>query len=414
MDFKLVVHKNGKLLSQKQTVITRKRPLREPIGTVPNDENIKQGTGDVEMLSAWRKPLSEKEKVMVGRWKEIQSDDPKHPAFSILRTDRSYTYLFMAPLPDSKGTEFKPSLIHGLWRLQGGQIHYLDLLIDGKKCDYEEVVGYNLATLSPDFFLLRSKPDGNGRPVQIKGSRLRKFTEPEMLPYNAPNALKGFDLGWNYLTAKGANDPTAEDDGASTPDQGGEVPTHEVADALQESISNRFQTILQHEMLAACKEQLSEKERQMVGRWKEIKSNDPTNPAFSIMREDRSSTYFSAFPVLDSDGVAIPGKFENFISHGLWRIDGNRLYLYDFVSDGEKSDWLLLSELAFMSPKGFSYRVMNDGPDLFVHKAVRLKKFSVPEMHTYNASDALKGFDLAQPIERQKERERNWQRSSLA
>ena len=57
---------------------------------------------------------------------------------------------------------------------------------------------------------------------------------------------------------------------------------------------------------------------------------------------------------------------------------------------------------------------MNDGPDLFVHKAVRLKKFSVPEMHTYNASDALKGLISAQPIERQKERERNWQRSSLA
>ena len=56
---------------------------------------------------------------------------------------------------------------------------------------------------------------------------------------------------------------------------------------------------------------------------------------------------------------------------------------------------------------------MNDGPDLFVHKAVRLKKFSV-EMLPYNASDALKGLISAQPIESQKERERNWQRSSLA
>ena len=57
-------------------------------------------------------------------------------------------------------------------------------------------------------------------------------------------------------------------------------------------------------MLAAYKEPLSEKERQMVGRWKEIKSNDPTNPAFSIMREDRSSTYF--LPFRSSIRMALP------------------------------------------------------------------------------------------------------------
>ena len=64
------------------------------------------------------------------------------------------------------------------------------------KCDYEEVSD-TIWLLSHLIFPLRSKPDGNGAPVQIKGSRLRKFTEPEMLPYNAQNALKGFDLGWN-------------------------------------------------------------------------------------------------------------------------------------------------------------------------------------------------------------------------
>ena len=43
---------------------------------------------------------------------------------------------------------------------------------------------------------------------------------------------------------------------------------------------------------------------------------------------------------------------------------------------------ILLSELALSSPKGFSYRVMNDGPNSFAFSAVPLEKFS--EMLPYN------------------------------
>jgi len=363
--------------------------------------------GFIEMISAWKQPLSDKEKLMVGRWRETNSENPKNLGFSIMRKDRSFTFFSISSQFDPNGIQipgkFERSTYHGLWRLQGGRIHYLDLLIDGEKCDYADVYEQDLVALSPEFFLLRSKSDENGRRVQVKGASLEKFAVPEMRPYNAPDALKGFDLGWAYLTAEGASSPPIEDsppaeenppnpDGSVSVEE--QVPYEVVAMDVQEGIARGFSNLLHRLMFDAWKQPLSEKEKLMVGRWKEISSTDPANPGFSIMRADRSSTFYSASPVLDSKGVVIPGEFEKFMIHGLWRIDGNRLYFHDFVSEGEKSDWVTLSELAFASPKGFSCRVMNDGPDSFAFSAVPLEKFSVPEMLPYNSPEALTGFDL--------------------
>ena len=363
--------------------------------------------GFMEMISVWKQPLSDKEKLMVGRWRETNSENPKNLGFSIMRKDRSFTFFSISSQVDPNGIQipgkFERSTYHGLWRLQGGRIHYLDLLIDGKKCDYDDVYKQDLVALSPEFFLIRSKSDENGRRVQVKGESLEEFAVPEMRPYNAPDALQGFDLGWAYLTAEGASYPPIEDspsvDGDSSSPDGEvpvveQVPDEEVAMDVQEGVARGFSNLLHRQMLATRKQPLSEKEKLMVGRWKEIKSTDSAILGYSIMRADRSSTCCSVFPLLDSDGIAIPGKFEKIIYHGLWRIDGNRLYFHDFVSEGAKSDMILLSELALSSPKGFSYRVMNDGPNSFAFSAVPLEKFSVPEMLPYNSPDALTGFDL--------------------
>ena len=380
----------------------------------PNASNVARQAGaelgSMEMISAWKQPLSDKEKLMVGRWKETNSENPKNLGFSILRKDRSFTFFSIAFASkfDTNGiqipSKFERSTYHGLWRLQGGRIHYLDLLIDGEKCDYDDIYEQDLVALSPEFFLLRSKSDENGRRVQVKGASLEEFAVPEMLPYNAPDALEGFDLGWAYITAKGASYyPSIED---SSPAEGnfsnpdGDVPVEaqvsdeEMAMDVQEGVARGFSNLLHRQMLAAWKQPLSDKEKLMVGRWKEIRLTDSASPGFSIMRADRSSTCYSVFPILDSDGIAIPGKFEKIIYHGLWRIDGNRLYFHDFVSDGEKSDWLLLAELGLLSPEGFSYEVLEDGADSVECRGVPLEQFAVPEMLPYNTAEALTGFDL--------------------
>ena len=172
-----------------------------------------------------------------------------------------------------------------------------------------------------------------------------------MLPYNAPNALKGFDLGWNYLTAKGANDPTAEDDGASTPDQGGEVPTMRWLMPYRKASAIVFRLFCSMKCLLPAKSSFPKK-RQMVGRWKRSSQMIPQIQPFPSCGRIGPALIF--LPFRSSIRMALPFRASLKISFHMacgesMAIDS----IYDFVSDGEKSDWLLLSELAFMSPKGF-------------------------------------------------------------
>lgn len=138
-------------------------------------------------------PLSEKEKQFVGRW---SGKDEDGRWWVINRADHTHSYL-------ERGPDGKESLFaHGSWAIRNGALHVLAWVRNGEKN-----FSAGMDQLKPMELMQEGAIEGFGLfPISslrddeivyedgFKERRIEAFEEPEMKPFNTPEALKAFDL----------------------------------------------------------------------------------------------------------------------------------------------------------------------------------------------------------------------------
>ena len=152
-------------------------------------------------------PLNEREKQYVGRW---AGGDQDNQWTTIIREDHTYSYLNTGKEYDEDGEEVPGkearTLAHGIWTIANESIYFMDLVSmdlvssDPEFVDDESNSSFMMEIVSMEAgkVVCISGADGlvaeDGRPYKSVERRIEKFEEPEMKPFNAPEALKGFDV----------------------------------------------------------------------------------------------------------------------------------------------------------------------------------------------------------------------------
>jgi len=179
----------------------------EPAVPLENTPPMQSKTGLGQMLFGLQHPLTDQEKLMVGRWREFDMDEPNTPRYhSIFRSDRSYTYFHNFPATDDKGNEIAGKidrlLAHGIWKIGDNRIYYLDLVHNGEKLEEADVWINELKSLTKDAYRAEEIFEG-GEATKFRGVPVEEFEAPEMLPYNNDAALRSLDIRKAYNSAKG-------------------------------------------------------------------------------------------------------------------------------------------------------------------------------------------------------------------
>ena len=335
-------------------------------------------------------PLNEREKQYVGRW---AGEDQESQWTTIIREDHTYSYLTevsyerpeeLEELDDGAVPRLAPGtkiISHGVWAIANESIYFMDLVssapefVDDESnspfiteivsMEAGEVVCINAIGLVTE----------DGEPYKSVERRIEKFEEPEMKPFNGPEALKGFDIL--------------------------------KADKTPRSIAD-FRKLLGSP--------LSEREKQYVGRWE---GRDQESEWTTIIREDHTYSYLQkGTEYVAKNGVLVPGKKTRITGHGIWTIVNEVVYLGDLVWDGKRvsmgDDWepVALEIVSLEAEKvvciSIPERMIEEEKNVDLsgepYKSVerRIEKFEEPEMAPFNTPEALKGFDFLKAYEEAK------------
>ena len=170
-------------------------------------------------------PLTPEEAQFVGRRKGEYVMDPGEPATpveAIYRSDHTCTILYLGHVLDGDDKiipgEVHRDLTHGIWKIKGDKLYFLDLIWDDNKkspeedmevveCHFEERAKNKIVYIAP------KKKDDTGKIIserKFTEEPVEKFKHREMLPYNTPEALQSFPLLESYRQAKLEQDDEEE------------------------------------------------------------------------------------------------------------------------------------------------------------------------------------------------------------
>ena len=147
-------------------------------------------------------PLNEREKQYVGRWAGGDHDH-ENQWTTIIREDHTYSLLNTGKEYDEDGEEVPGketrTLLHGIWAIANDFIYFMHLVSsDSEFVDDESNSPSVLEIVSMEAGKVVCSMPGavteDGEPYKSVQRRIEKFEEPEMKPFNAPEALKGFDI----------------------------------------------------------------------------------------------------------------------------------------------------------------------------------------------------------------------------
>ncbi|MEC9054101.1 MAG: hypothetical protein VX633_02265, partial [Verrucomicrobiota bacterium] len=167
-------------------------------------------------------PLNEREKQYVGRW---AGGDQENQWTTIIREDHTYSYLTEVEVSYERPEELEELededvprrqapgktkiIVHGVWTIANESIYFMDLVSsDPEFVDDESNSPYvmEIVSLEAGKVVCINVTDGvvteYGQPYESVERRIEKFEEPEMKPFNAPEALKGFDILKAYEEAE--------------------------------------------------------------------------------------------------------------------------------------------------------------------------------------------------------------------
>ncbi|SVE35695.1 uncharacterized protein METZ01_LOCUS488549, partial [marine metagenome] len=203
--FKTKFEVDGKVVFSREAVFTR-MDENHPIIPKPDSGSLVENTKgeDVSkeefeptlqgMKAARSWPLSPEEKVFVGRWKESDSELPNDTPFeAIWREDHTFSILYL--YADENGKVEERDLTHGIWKLSGNKLYFLDLISKGTKpvpVEEQEIFECDLKRAGRDGYAFEVRTEGEL--TKTRGLPVERFTQSEMQPFNTPKALKGFDL----------------------------------------------------------------------------------------------------------------------------------------------------------------------------------------------------------------------------
>jgi hypothetical protein len=162
-------------------------------------------------------PLNEREKQYVGRW---TGGDQEGQWAQIVREDHTYSDLHRGTEYDVKDGDVVSGNGHGIWTIANDVIYLGGFVWDGKKVSIgrENWEPYALEILSLEagkVVCISGAVTEEGESLKSVERRIEEFEEPEMKPFNTPEALKGFDVLKAYEEAK---DPEGEE-GAPTEEE---------------------------------------------------------------------------------------------------------------------------------------------------------------------------------------------------
>jgi len=209
---------NQEVLSKKDQITLAK--LREGAkGSPPTVES---------MLAFIGRPLSKDEENFVGRRKGsveyFDSTGYSSRSFMEVVYRRDHTYSVSAIYRDNPNveeecapaeavveveSEVEEEVVHGIWRIIGDQIYFLDLVFNNEKHLKNNLKVIEAILMVSDkkscsFTVSESKNEkGEILPGwKHKEEPTEKFKHPRMWPYNSPNGLESFDLLTAYKYAK--------------------------------------------------------------------------------------------------------------------------------------------------------------------------------------------------------------------
>ena len=212
-------------MNGKQKVLSRKDQITlakinpDAKGSPPSVKN---------MLAVIGEPLTKDEEDFVGRRKGEciwEDDDSGYHSEVIYRRDHTYSISCLyfdnpnvgeeVDMPREAEVEVvsgaEGEVIHGIWRIIGDHLYFLDLVVDNNKNpETEQEVTLAMLITSDKKSYVYKVPELKSAEGEIfpgwksKEESIEKFKHPGMWAYNSSNALESFDL----LTAyKYANEP---------------------------------------------------------------------------------------------------------------------------------------------------------------------------------------------------------------
>ena len=176
------------------------------------------------------KPLNEREKQLVGRWEEHVNQKAPFRSWHITREDHTSSSFSIGPKYDDDG-EVVPGeqariMRHGVWCV-ADEVVYAVTLLQGQTVipvvDETQVLRVPQDSMMLDLVAVDAEkrtfrwkfPEEYGavESSPFHHRRIEAFEEPEMKPFNAPGALKGFDLLKAYEEARDSEETGGGEEG---------------------------------------------------------------------------------------------------------------------------------------------------------------------------------------------------------
>jgi len=174
------------------------------------------------------KPLNEREKQLVGRWEHV-NEEAQHRSWHINREDHTSSSFIIGPKYDDEGEvvpgEQVRTMRHDIWCVADEVVYFVPLVInqtvnliaDSQVLRAPNEIGtLYLVSVDGEKRTFRWKLPENYGGDAIKpfhDRRIEAFEEPEMEPFNAPGALKGFDLLKVYAEARDSGETGGDEKG---------------------------------------------------------------------------------------------------------------------------------------------------------------------------------------------------------
>ena len=174
------------------------------------------------------KPLNDREKQLVGRWEHV-NEEAQLRSWHINREDHTASSFTISPKYDDEGEvvpgEQVRTMNHHIWCVADEVVYFVPLVInqtvnliaDSQVLRAPNEIG-TLYLVSVDgekrTFRWKLPDDYGGDAIEpFHDRRIEAFDETEMKPFNAPGALKGFDLLKVYAEARDSGETGGDEKG---------------------------------------------------------------------------------------------------------------------------------------------------------------------------------------------------------
>ncbi|MBT6957102.1 MAG: DUF4836 family protein [Opitutae bacterium] len=151
--------------------------------------NLESAEDFQKFLATFRGKVSEKEKLLVGRWTGENDTSEKNEWEILQRADRSFTMVIKSK---DEMWEERP-VLHGAWRVDSKKLLYVVLQVENFHLPFSDlkIQDEDVKTLEKNSFVTIGEED-DGNSFNSTQTRTKRFQSPRMWLYNNPESLDNF------------------------------------------------------------------------------------------------------------------------------------------------------------------------------------------------------------------------------